>query len=399
MHRDTAKARRIVGAFVTGSWSALWEDMIAKRTKRPEGCLIDALGIPCPENRRDSIAKIAANAIRARFRRTSENRNEWDRKKGKWTDKELADVIEIAETSMYQQLGSTRPSMDSVSVSSTLTSIRTTSLPVGTNQDLSMAIGIVQEFGKLSFNASNWEKMIGNRQLPPYGCLIDALGIECPQDRLEEVKLVGAQALRAKYPTFTKSPVAWERKEWHHEDLLEIVAIVDRVVRECLAKPSLALPVMSRESPEIAIGTASATGPNGFIPWRLFRERFPVSRSPGVYLFAYFENGAAENVDPLDSQVIYIGIAEGQATGDRLDQFERTALGGLGHTGGFSYRTEFVRDVFRNDYSLLRGFHKTHCSWRDLSISSNITPRQLEQSLLQEYRLRWGSWPRLNKKG
>ncbi len=50
-----------------------------------------------------------------------------------------------------------------------------------------LAVELVREFSKRSYNASTWEKMIGQADLKPYGCLLDALGIACPINRREEV--------------------------------------------------------------------------------------------------------------------------------------------------------------------------------------------------------------------
>jgi hypothetical protein len=326
--RDIARAKRIVAAFVMGSWSANWEDIIEKRTKRPEGCLMDALGIDCPDSQRSSLAKMAATRIRARFRRASENRNEWDRKKVKWTEKEYADIIEIVETTTHSALGSFPPPR-ATEPCSVLTPIDATQNPPD------RAVKIVFEFGKLSFNASNWEKMIGQRSLQPHGCLIDALGIECPHSRIEEAKFCGAQALRERYPQYTKSAVAWERKQWTDDDVREIITIVDRTVRACLERPTpSAVPVAQTNKTSDA--SRNCGNNSGFVPWRLFRDRAPVSGLPGVYLFAYFEEGPPMEVD---------------------------------------------------------------CSWLDMSPTDESTPRNLEEALLRQYLSRWGRWPKLNKKG
>ena len=223
------------------------------------------------------------------------------------------------------------------------------------------------------------------------------MGIYCPADRRDEVSFVAAQALRDAFPQYTGSPKAWRDKQWYEADVLKIITIVEDAVRAALARRTTFEPA-PQDVPNTPIHSGK-TEEDGFVRWRLFRWREPVSFSPGVYLLAYFDGAPAEIAEPSSNEVIYIGLADGQSTGTRLQQFEQTALFGTGHIAGFTYRTEFVPEVFDNNFELLKRFHNTYCSWIDLAPRRDELPRQLEARLLREYRAKWGRLPRLNKQG
>jgi len=258
--------------------------------------------------------------------------------------------------------------------------------------DYELAQSIVREFVKLSYNAASWEKLISLAKLQPYGCLIDALAIECPIHRRKEVAFYAANALRrGRFQSLTRGRAEWERKIWTDEEINAVIQIVQTSVRTCLDRQEPQLKV----SRSMFIPPTRSAGESGiFVPWRLFCDREPVAEAEGVYVFAYFEEEPEQVVDPTCKDVIYIGVTAGQTLRMRLRQFEDTALGGSGHSGGWSYRI----DYFADDWEKLQTFHNTYVTWIVVSNGGIETPGQVEYRLKNiEYAKRWGRLPKLNK--
>ena len=249
---------------------------------------------------------------------------------------------------------------------------------------------VVHEFGGLSYNAAFWEKLVGDRSFCTHGCLMDILGFSGSVDDREQITFYAAQALRVAFPQFTNSRKNWLSKVWDDN-------VADNIIDVVFHATQLSGHGRTKDDEEVEeVVFELSAQPNGFVPWRPFLGRTPVSSQPGVYLLAVFENRPAVDAEPLDHNVIYIGIAEGQSTGARLQQFEQTALGKTGHSGGFTFRTELVPLIYQNDLSQLRRFKNLYCSWREMPSES---PRPLEEQLLRDYVGKWGQWPKLNKKG
>ena len=77
---------------------------------RPYGCLIDALAIEYPANRRKEVAYYAANALRrGRFQGLTRSPTAWERKI--WTEEEFDDVVQIVETSVRMCLDRPEPQL------------------------------------------------------------------------------------------------------------------------------------------------------------------------------------------------------------------------------------------------------------------------------------------------
>ncbi len=225
--------------------------------------------------------------------------------------------------------------------------------------------------------------MIKQPTLRPHGCLIDALGLDCPQDRRDEVGFSAAGALREAFPAECGSQAAWKTKRWSRAERDRIIAIVESVARSVLEAASI-----SRDSPATAAEPIEVCA-NGFVRWRPFLRREPVSDESGVYVFSHFADSPPHEVDVLDAAVLYIGMTD-RSLRHRLVEFENTARGGSGHSGGWTYRVEFAQ----NDFEAVTRFPGIFVSWIESS-----TALQLEGRMLEEYRQRWRQWPRLNKKG
>lgn len=101
-HPDYELAQNIVREFAKLSYNASsWEKLVSKANLQPYGCLIDALAIGCPSNRRQEVAFYAANALRSsRFESLTRGRAEWERKI--WTEEELTAVVQIVENAVRE---------------------------------------------------------------------------------------------------------------------------------------------------------------------------------------------------------------------------------------------------------------------------------------------------------
>lgn len=253
--------------------------------------------------------------------------------------------------------------------------------------DLELAKTIVIEFGKLSYAASSWEKLVGKATLKPHGCLIDALGMDCPPGRRQEAEFYAANALRTAFPDLTRSQVNWERKQWSEADALRIIEVVQHAIRRCFEREQCEGASLAPSQLPNAIA-----GVDPFSPWYLFRCRPVPPSKPGVYLFAYFENQPSTLISPTDEEVVYIGQTEASLN-VRLMQFQDTALGGSGHSGGWTYRMV----LFPDDWDRLRTFHNTYVTWHAIEPEDKLTPLQLEAALIANYVRKWGRKPQLNQ--
>jgi hypothetical protein len=207
----------------------------------------------------------------------------------------------------------------------------------------------------------------------------------------EQVMTDVVAGLRQRFPEFSKGPKRWGEKLWTDEILDAVLQVVIDRTQWSISHPRERVIVLK----PLFVQPNLAPQPTGFVPWRPFKNRNPVSNEPGVYLLAYFEGNPEAIVDPLDEHVIDIGKAVDQSTGTRLRQFERSAFGKTGHSAGWTFRLELLQKYYANDVSMLRDFLNIYCSWRDV-VDDN--PSALETQLICEYRLKWGSRPYLNRK-
>ena len=84
-----------------------------------------------------------------------------------------------------------------------------------------------------------------------------------------------------------------------------------------------------------------------FCPWTPWRNRGEIhlANGPGVYVLAQFEEAPPTIVDPIDSQVIYIGETCSQTLLSRWYQFKRSAFArSRGHSGGCNFSVRFMND-------------------------------------------------------
>lgn len=249
----------------------------------------------------------------------------------------------------------------------------------------------IRRFGTLSYDRAEWERLIANPRFEPAGCFLDILGFDIDESDREHIMTAVAAGLRRRFPEFSRGAKRWRDKEWTDEVIEAVLQAVIDEIEQSIAEPRLtvAFPILPSVQPELA------PQESGFVPWRLFRHRAPVSSSPGLYILAHSLDAPEAKVDPLSEHVIYIGIAEDQSTGSRLLQFERSALGKTGHSAGWTLRMELLQEYFANDVTLLRAFHNIYCSWKDVLGSS---PRDQERELIQKYQVKWGHRPILNRK-
>ncbi len=142
--------------------------------------------------------------------------------------------------------------------------------------------------------------------------------------------------------------------------------------------------------PEAAIKTISDLR---FGQWTFWRDRGEIQglRHPGIYILAIFKHGAPKVVDPLASEVVYVGETSGQDLRSRWNQFHRSAFEGkFGHSGGTNYR-KMIGDGFRYLYvaGLPYDFDEPY---------SSTYIRYLERLVLLEFVVRHGRRPTCNLK-
>jgi hypothetical protein len=223
--------------------------------------------------------------------------------------------------------------------------------------------------------------------------LWDALGIAVQPTASTAAELLTATKLRRRFSELTRSPRQWQQRTWTRTEFDEII----RIVEECCSIPveeSEAQLLLDELGPRGSYVPASGKSKDGFVAWQLFRDRQAVPRSPGVYLFALLNSPPTSLPDPLDREVIYVGTTDDQDLRVRLQQFEDTALGGQGHSGGWSYRVE----VYPNSPARLARFHKTYVSWKCIQDGGGLSPSDYECILLARYTSAHDRRPRLNRK-
>ena len=214
---------------------------------------------------------------------------------------------------------------------------------------------------------------------------MDAVSSICRR-RAAATRRITRHALRRRFPEYTRARQAWR-------DAVVIEAILATVL-QAIDEYRLSTRAAVDERRYVPLGDVRQ--PSGFMPWRLFKHRAPVTRAPGIYVFAYFEGDPEPVVDPLSRNVIYIGKATSIAS--RLEHFETSAQSAeIGHSGGFSYRVQFAEMQFGSNPILLRQFHNTFCTWRIVSLKAEQGPREVEKALIAAYRNKWGNWPILNR--
>jgi hypothetical protein len=258
-------------------------------------------------------------------------------------------------------------------------------------RDLQRALLIVAEFGKLSWAKSDWERMVAEAELPPAGCLLDALDLKCPSAQRKAMGHYAATALRQAYPQYTRGQAAWRNKHWTRDDLVEIIAVVERTLIPRLQQAGNAPLAATVDTPRLR--DTRDVQSNGFYPWVTFRNRPQAPQSPGVYVFGHFPEMPPAVTNPLDQRVIYIGKSDGQTIEWRLQQFAGTVDCEIGHSGGFSYRLEFHTD----DYEAMRSFKDIYITWQTCQQAGIDNAREIERTLIDRYCHCWGKLPQLNK--
>jgi|GEM_PF-2598731 len=256
-------------------------------------------------------------------------------------------------------------------------------------EQLGLARQAILHFGNLSYDRATWERLLTNPSFQPHGCLLDILGVNVSDGSREQIALDIASDLRIRFPEFTRGAAAWKRKDWSNNVVDHVLLAILESIERAIARPRLAVKTL-----ELAYEPSEFPQTSGWMPWRLFRNRFPVSRRPGLYILAYSDGAPEQTVDPLSDKVIYIGIAEDQSTGTRLSQFENSALGKTGHSAGWTFRLELLQKYYDNNAELLRGFHNLYCSWLEVTDGK---PRDIERQLIHDYRSKWGARPFLNR--
>ena len=209
------------------------------------------------------------------------------------------------------------------------------------------------------------------------GCVVTHLGSPLSSERHDEAAFYAARRLRKLYPN---SKALWATTKWDLE--------VDRILE--VIQSEFDLCCTERRSSTFCQTT-------GFIPWRLFRYRSPVAIRGGVYLLAVYDSPPPNAVEPLGKEVIYVGKAGGRDSTNsilqRLCSFELTALGGMGHSAGWTYRNEFV-----SDWESLQSFRNLYTSWNEFGVADQRDARTEEKQILIDYLKQWGRLPILNKK-
>jgi hypothetical protein len=252
------------------------------------------------------------------------------------------------------------------------------------------AAQVVRAFVRGSYNAATWEDMVARRS-PDWGPpLIEALGLVVPDTRRDACAFAAAFALRERFNRESFSPATWRSKRWSDAEVSELLDIVSERVR---ATAVLSPPVPSAPRRVTGSPSPSATEWGEFAPWVSFAERGDVSSSPGVYVFGLFSADVPAVVDPVARDVIYVGMAAKQSLALRLSQFQDTALGGSGHSAGWTYRHE----IGRGDWDRLVEFRDTFVTWRVVRRDEAVAPRTIERAIIARYECRWGALPRINR--
>lgn len=252
--------------------------------------------------------------------------------------------------------------------------------------DYDKAIAIVRYCLTLDYDKWTWDDMVGRPGSSPFGCVLQCVKTQLPSSRWLEAGFYIGRELRRRYSFKRK---AWSTHNWAGE-VTQILNTIAANVIDCERRPPSPVDDNNPSSMNLAAPLS-----NGFVQWKLFRQRSPAPAESGIYLFSYYDDMPEAEVCPLNRNVIYIGYSghpkNRRTIANRLDEFEQTALGKIGHSTGWTYRTEFVKD-----WSSLLVFHNTYVSWKTYSRDSEH-PRTLEKSLIADYLSQWGERPFLNR--
>lgn len=252
-----------------------------------------------------------------------------------------------------------------------------------------LARAAIVEFLSRGYGNHFWDDLVATLNQGPHGCVAAALGTKLPESRWPEAGFYAGRKLRHRYPN---GKAAWNARNWAAE-VDTILELIRETIEEICGVPEPHYPLALYEPRANPLA-------NGFAGWRHFLQRAPVPRRPGVYILAQFDALPPAIVEPLASEVVYIGYT-GRPTRrrtleQRLQEFEDTAFGGLGHSAGWTYRTELAKD-----YAGLRNFAGIFASWKAFADDDMVVedPDTLERRLRAEYRKQWGASPFLNRTG
>lgn len=251
-------------------------------------------------------------------------------------------------------------------------------------QDISRALAIVRDCVDRGYNKCFWFDMVTAPTCTPHGCLLDCLHPPLTFDRWREAGFYAAAALRQNLPNDTRS---WKAFDWA-AGLGDVLAVVYEAVLERASRPT---PLFEEIEPPHT--PSDVVQQNGFVPWRLFRRRQRVPRRPGIYVLAHFEGLPEAEASPNSEAVIYIGQSERSSVDQRLRDFQKTALGELGHSAGWTYQTEWA-----TDWESLVLFRNTYVTWKAYAKGCTYIPREEEKELIQKYVDRFGKRPFLNRR-
>lgn len=251
-------------------------------------------------------------------------------------------------------------------------------------QDISRARAIVRDCVDRGYNKCFWFDMVTAPTCTPHGCLLDCLHPPLTVNRWREAGFYAAGALRRKFPNDTRS---WNLFDWA-AGLDDVLAVVYEAVLERAMLPA---PLFEEVEPQHS--PSDVVQQNGFVPWRLFRRRQRVPRRPGIYVLAHFDGLPEAGASPTSEAVIYIGQSERSSVDQRLRDFEKTALGELGHSAGWTYQTEWA-----TDWESLVLFRNTYVTWKAYAKGCTDVPREEERALIHKYVDRFGKRPFLNRK-
>ncbi len=247
---------------------------------------------------------------------------------------------------------------------------------------------VVVEFLGRGYGNFFRDDLIGTPSQGPFGCVLQYQDCGLANSRWQEAGFVVGRILRQKYPN---GKTAWNAQNWS----LEIDPILDLIAVGAARCAALPLPSLDETEPSYVPGTEPQS--SGFVPWRLFRKRSPVPSQGGVYVFAHFSGLPEPVVDLMSRAVIYIGYIghdkNRRSLNQRLIEFQQTAHGLLGHSGAWTYRTEFVPD-----WASLQLFRNTYVSWRVFQPGERPTANQFEQDQIKRYSQKWGKRPFVNRR-
>ena len=138
--------------------------------------------------------------------------------------------------------------------------------------------------------------------------------------------------------------------------------------------------------------------PPDFREWVPWSDRHTIDGCdhPGVYILARFTAGCPATVDPLSSEVIYIGETCNQTLKKRWHQFNRSAFEQKpGHSGGQTFDTAFCDEPGASTDACL---HVAACPVLIEEPHRSAFIRHTERRLIWEYVQQHGRLPLCNSK-